>query len=97
MNAPQHIIERLIGQLGSKVKSRTLSETQMLNSYHMQLSLQLLHGGVSYGEEPVIAGGADADESGETKKMREWRMGHRQQGLPARAGGFKGPGKSCGI
>ena len=36
VNVSQHIMERLIGQLGAGVKSWKLPETQMLSSHHMQ-------------------------------------------------------------
>ena len=37
-------MERLIGQLGSDVKSRKLPEAQMLSSYHLQFSLKMMRG-----------------------------------------------------
>ena len=56
LNVSQYVVERLIGQLGSRIKSRKLPETQLLNSYYTDLSLQLLRGGVSYDEKPDIFG-----------------------------------------
>ena len=74
MNVSQYIIERLIGQPGSKVKSRSLPETQMLNSYHMQFSLQLMQGGVSYRDEPSIGEPMDEGEGAAENEEMENSM-----------------------
>ena len=37
LNVSQYVVERLIGQLGSKIRSRKLPEAQLLNSRHAQL------------------------------------------------------------
>ena len=53
INSSQYVMERLIGELSSAVMSKKQSETQLLNSYHMQFSLNILQGGTVRAEELI--------------------------------------------
>ena len=54
INSSQYIMERLIGELASTVKSKKQPKTQLLNSHHMQFSLTILKGGIERCEKPIV-------------------------------------------